>query len=263
MIRKILLLAGLVLAGQGALAKDWDQIRFATEGAYPPFNVTAPDGSVQGFDVDIANALCAEMKAKCSWVKQEWDGMIPALMSRKFDAIAASMSITAERRKKVDFTDKYYATPLALVARKGSPLKPDLTALKGKRIGVQRGTVADNFAGRFWADHGVELVRYAKQEEAYLDLATGRIDATWVDALEADAGFLTKPAGQDYDFSGSKIYGRNADEKAVIGEGVGIAVRKRDTELRDKLNKALAAIRANGTYEQIRKKYFPHDIYGE
>ncbi|MBX3686543.1 MAG: ABC transporter substrate-binding protein [Rhodocyclaceae bacterium] len=263
MIKKTLLLAGLILACQVATAKDWKQIRFATEGAYPPFNVTAPDGSVQGFDVDIANALCEEMKTECTWVKQEWDGMIPALMSRKFDAISASMSITEERKKKVDFTDKYYATPLALVAKKGSTLKPELASLKGKRIGVQRGTVADNFATRFWADHGVELVRYARQEEAYLDLSAGRIDASWVDSLEADGGFLTKPAGQDYDFAGSKVYGRNAEEKAVIGEGVGIAIRKRDTDLRDQLNKALAAIRANGTYERISKKYFPHDIYGE
>lgn len=262
-MKRSLLLAALLLASHTVMAKDWDQIRFATEGAYPPFNTTAPDGSVQGFDVDIANALCAEMKAKCTWVKQEWDGMIPALMSRKFDAISASMSITEERKKKVDFTDKYYATPLALVAKKGSALKPELDSLKGKRIGVQRGTVADNFAGRFWADHGVDLVRYAKQEEVYLDLGAGRIDATWVDALEADGGFLTKPAGADYDFAGSQVFGRNAEEKAVIGEGVGIAIRKRDTELRDKLNTALKAIRGNGTYDEIRKKYFPHDIYGE
>ncbi|MDX9837786.1 MAG: transporter substrate-binding domain-containing protein [Azoarcus sp.] len=196
-MKRSLLLAALVLVSHSVMAKDWDKIRFATEGAYPPFNSTAPDGSVQGFDVDIGNALCAEMKAECTWVKQEWDGMIPALMSRKFDAISASMSITAERKKKVDFTDKYYATPLALVAKKGSPLRPELASLKGKRIGVQRGTVADNFAGHFWADHGVDLVRYAKQEEVYLDLGAGRIDATWVDALEADGGFLTKPAGAE------------------------------------------------------------------
>ncbi|MDD2873980.1 MAG: ABC transporter substrate-binding protein [Azoarcus sp.] len=263
MMKRSLLLAALVLVSHSVVAKDWDKIRFATEGAYPPFNSTAPDGSVQGFDVDIGNALCAEMKAKCTWVKQEWDGMIPALMSRKFDAISASMSITAERKKKVDFTDKYYATPLALVAKKGSPLRPELASLKGKRIGVQRGTVADNFAGHFWADHGVDLVRYAKQEEVYLDLGAGRIDATWVDALEADGGFLTKPAGAEYDFAGSQVFGRNAEEKAVIGEGVGIAIRKRDADLRDKLNTALKAIRANGTYDEIRKKYFPHDIYGE
>lgn len=263
MIRRIVLMAALAALSQSALAKDWTKIRFATEGAYPPFNMTAPDGSVQGFDVDIANALCQQMQAECSWVKQEWDGMIPALMGRKFDAISASMSITEDRKKKVDFSDKYYATPLGLVAAKGSALRPDLALLKGKRIGVQRGTVADNFATRFWASDGIELVRYAKQEEVYLDLAAGRLDATWVDALEAEGGFLTKPAGKDYAFAGQTIFGRNAEEKAVIGEGVGIAVRKRDTDLKAKLNKALAEIRANGTYDTIRKKYFAQDIYGE
>ncbi len=263
MIARIFLLAALTLVSQAGFAKDWDKVRFATEGAYPPFNMVGTDGSVQGFDVDLANALCEEMKAECTWVKQEWDGMIPALMSRKFDAISASMSITAERKKKVDFTDKYYTTPLALVAKKGAALTPDIESLKGRRIGVQRGTVADNFATRFWADNGVELVRYAKQEEAYLDLASGRIDASWVDALEADGGFLVKPAGADYAFAGSMIYGRNAEERAVIGEGVGIAVRKQDKALKDKLNKALAAVRGNGTYDRIRAKYFAYDIYGE
>lgn len=263
MIRRIVLLAALAVLSHPALAKEWTKIRFATEGAYPPFNLTAPDGSVQGFDVDIANALCQQMQAECSWVKQEWDGMIPALMGRKFDAIAASMSITEDRKKKVDFSDKYYATPLGLVAPAGSALRPELASLKGKRIGVQRGTVADNFATRFWADEGVELVRYAKQEEVYLDLAAGRLDATWVDALEAEGGFLTKPAGKGYAFAGPTIFGRNAEEKAVIGEGVGIAVRKKDTELKAKINKALAEIRANGTYDAIRKKYFAQDIYGE
>ncbi len=110
MIRRTLMLAALALAAQGAMAKDWSTIRFATEGAYPLFNTVDTSGAVQGLDVDIANALCEEMKAKCVWVKQEWDGMIPALLSRKFDAISASMSITEERKKRVDFTDKYYAT---------------------------------------------------------------------------------------------------------------------------------------------------------
>ncbi len=263
MLRRSLLLAALVLVAPGAIAKDWDSIRFATEGAYPPFNMVDTKGEVQGFDIDISNALCEEMKAKCTWVKQEWDGMIPALLSRKFDAIAASMSITEERKKRVAFSDKYYATPLALVARKGAQLLPELDALQGKRVGVQRGTVADAFATRFWAEKGVELVRYARQEEAYLDLEAGRIDASWLDALMADGGFLSKPEGANFALMGGLIYGRNADEKAVIGEGVGIAIRKQDKELKLKLDEALAAIRANGKYDEIRKKYFAYDIYGD
>ena len=263
MLRRSLLLAALTLVAQGAIAKDWDSIRFATEGAYPPFNMVDTQGEVQGFEVDISNALCEQMKVRCTWVKQEWDGMIPALLSRKFDAIAASMSITEERKKRVDFSNKFYATPLALVARKGAQLLPQAEALKGKRIGVQRGTVADNFASRFWADQGVEVVRYARQEEAYLDLEAGRIDASWLDALMADGGFLSTPAGAGFAMMGGLVHGRNADEKAVIGEGVGIAIRKQDKDLKAKLDQALAEIRANGKYDEIRKKYFAYDIYGD
>jgi histidine transport system substrate-binding protein len=262
---KKLIVAGLTLAllGFGAHAKDWKEIRLATEGAYPPFNETAPDGSVRGFDIDIGNAVCDELKAKCTWVKQEWDGMIPALMSRKYDAIIASMSITAERKKKVDFSDKYYATPLALVAKNGSPLVPTVESLKGKKVGVQRGTIADNFATRFWESKGVTVVRYGKQDEAYLDLAAGRMDAGLADMLEAEGGFLHKPEGKDFTFVGDKLFGKTAEERAIIGEGVGIAVRKKDAELKAQLNKAIAAIRANGTYEKIRAKYFAYDIYCE
>ena len=256
----VIVLSMLSLA---AHAKEWTEIRLASEGAYPPFNTIGADGSLGGFDIDIGNALCAEMKARCTWVKQEWDGMIPALNARKFDAIVASMSITAERQKQVDFSDKYYATPLGLVAKKGSPLMPTVEALKGKRVGVQRGTVADNFATRFWQPNGVEVVRYAKQDESYLDLTAGRLDAVLADALEADGGFLAKPDGAGYGFMGSRMFGATPDERAVIGEGVGIAVRKKDADLKDQFNKALAAIRANGTYETLRRKYFDYDIYGQ
>jgi ABC-type amino acid transport substrate-binding protein len=153
---------------------------------------------LKGFDIDIGNALCAEMKAKCTWVKQEWDGMIPALMARKFDAIVASMSITAERKAKVDFTNKYYASPVVLIAKTGSPLRPELASLKGKKVAVQRGTVSDNFATKYWDGKGVEVVRYGKQDEAYLDLKSGRVDATFADYWEAYGGFLTKPEGSGY-----------------------------------------------------------------
>ncbi|MER2552822.1 MAG: ABC transporter substrate-binding protein [Thauera sp.] len=257
-----LLCAVLALQAGASYAKDWTEIRLASEGAYPPFNVTAADGSMRGFDIDIGNALCEELKARCTWVKQEWDGMIPALMSRKFDAIVASMSITEERKAKVDFTDKYYASPLALITKKGSPLQPDLATLKGKKVGVQRGTVSDNYATRYWDGKGPEIVRYAKQDEAYLDLRSGRMDAAFADYLEAYGGFLTKPEGEGYDVAGERLFGKTAEEKAVIGEGIGIAVRKRDKELTEQLNKALAAIRANGKYDEIQKKYFPMDIYG-
>lgn len=252
----------LALIAGTAMAKDWTEVRLASEGAYPPFNETASDGSLRGLDIDIGNAICAEAKLKCTWVKQDWDGMIPALISRKFDAIIASMSITEERKAKVDFTNKYYASPLALIAKNGSPLKPDLATLKGKKIGVQRGTVADNFATKFWDGKGVTVVRYAKQDECYLDLASGRMDAAFADYWEAYGGFLSKPEGKNYVVLGEKVFGKTAEEKAVVGEGIGIAIRKKDQDLKEIFNKSLATLRANGTYDKIVKKYFKEDIYG-
>ena len=263
MSKLALFAAALLAVSVNVQAKDWSTIRMATEGAYPPFNEVSSDGSVRGLDVDIGNALCAELKARCVWVKQEWDGMIPALVSRKFDAIIASMSITEERTQKVDFSDRYYSSPLALIAKTGSPLRPTLDSLKGKRIGVQRGTVSDNYATKFWDGKGVTVVRYAKQDEAYLDLGAGRMDAALADYWEAYGGFLAKSEGKGYVVLGEKLFGKTAEERAVIGEGIGIAVRKKDQDLKASLNKALAAIRANGTYARITKRYFADDIYGQ
>jgi histidine transport system substrate-binding protein len=263
MKKTALLAVALMALALNAQAKEWKEIRMATEGAYPPFNETGPDGAVRGLDVDIGNAVCAELKAKCTWVKQEWDGMIPALVARKFDAILASMSITEERKQKVDFTNKYYASPLALIAKSGSPLRPTVESLKGKKVGVQRGTVADNYATKFWDGKGVNVLRYAKQDEAYLDLGSGRMDAAFADYWEAYGGFLAKPEGKNYGVAGEKVFGKTPEERAVVGEGIGIAVRKQDGDLKAQLNKALAAIRANGTYDKIVRKYFQEDIYGQ
>ncbi len=263
MKKAALLSALLAMVTTGAMAKDWTEIRMAAEGAYPPFNATNADGSMRGLDIDIGNALCEQMKAKCTWVRQEWDGVIPALITRKFDVIMSSMTITDERRKKVDFTNKYYSSPLALVAKENSSITPDdVGTLKGKKIGVYRGTVGDTFATQFWGDKGVEVVRYAKMEEVYIDLKVGRLDGSLSDYWETYGSFLTTPDGKGYRYVGGLMYGKTADEKSVIGEGIGIAVRKKDQDLKEALNRALAAIRANGNYDQIRKKYFTVDIYG-
>lgn len=261
-MKKLTVAAMLTLLALNVSAKEWTEVRLASEGAYPPFNALATDGSLTGLDIDIGNAICAEMKLKCTWVKQDWDGMIPALVARKFDAILASMSITEERKQKVDFSNKYYASPIALIGKNGSPLKPEVAALKGKKVAVQRGTVSDNYATKFWAKQGVTVTRYAKQEEAYADLKSGRVDAALADYWEAKGGFLDADAGKGYGMLGDKVYGKDAAERAVVGEGIGVAIRKQDKDLKEIFNKGIAAIRANGTYDKITKKYFNEDIYG-
>jgi arginine/ornithine transport system substrate-binding protein len=245
------------MAVSGAVnAQDAKKLRIGVEGAYPPFSQIDTDGKLKGFDIDIANALCAEMKVECVMVQQEFDGMIPGLLSRKIDAVVASMSITEERKKSVDFSDKYYQTPARFVAKADSKLDISAAGLKGKRIGVQRTTTHDRFATATFKQS--EIVRYTKQDDAFLDLAAGRLDGALVDLMAANAGFLKTPAGKGFAFFGP-VY---TDTK-FFGAGAGIAVRKADTALRDRLNAAIKAIRANGTYKKIQDKYFDFDVYGD
>jgi len=251
------LLAALVLVvALAAGAADWNRIRVGVEGAYPPFSSLAADGTLQGFDIDIAKALCAELKAECQLVQAPFDGMIPGLQARKFDAIVASMSITDERRKVVDFTVRYYNSPARFVTRKGAKLAVTPEGLKGRRVGVQRATIHDRYLTE--QVKGAQVVRYTKQDEIFLDLASGRIDATLVDSVAASHGFLRTPAGKDFEFTGPAF-----EDPKYFGHGSGIAVRKSDADLRAKLDGAIAAIRANGTYKRIQDKYFDFDIYGK
>nr|WP_315464432.1 ABC transporter substrate-binding protein [uncultured Rhodoferax sp.] len=252
----------LCVAAGLAHAKEWKEIKIGYEGGYPPFSSMQADGSPVGFDIDIAQALCAQLKAKCTMVQTSWDGLIPALQSEKIDAIISSMAITEERKQKVAFTNKYYNSPRRLVAAKNSPLKDaSPETLKSKRVGVQRGTLADKYGTAFWAPKGVQMVRYGTQDEVYLDLRSGRIDAALQDATQAYSGFLTRPEGANYKFVGEPIVGSTPEQKVLLGEGYGIPVRKTDDDLRQQLNQALDSIRANGVYQGIVKKYFDFDIY--
>ena len=250
-----LALLALCLPGV-APAADAAKLRVGVEGAYPPFSSVGPDGKLKGFDIDIANALCVEMKAQCTLVQQDFDGMIPALQAKKLDVIVASMSITPERLKVVDFSDKYYNSTTRLVAKKGLVLDGSPASFKGRRIGVQRSTINDRYASAKFG--GATVTRYASQDEVFLDLAAGRIDATLVDAIAGDIGFLKTPAGKGFAFTGPPY-----DDPAFFGTGVGIALRKGETPLREQLNAAIKAIRANGVYKKLQDAYFDFDVYGK
>jgi len=231
------------------------KLKLGVEGAYPPFSQMEPSGKLTGFDIDIANALCAQLKAECTMVQLSFDGMIPALQSRKIDAVVASMSITDERRKAVDFTDKYYKTPARFVVKNGVKLELSPAGLKGKRVGVQRSTTHDRFVGDSFKS--ADIVRYTKQSEVFLDLASGRVDAAVLDAVAAEAGFLKTPQGKGFGFVGPEY-----EDPKYFGFGAGIALRKGDNALREDFNRAIAAIRANGVYKKIQDVYFDFDVYG-
>jgi arginine/ornithine transport system substrate-binding protein len=247
--------AATLLLGPTAWAKDWAKVRIGTEGAYPPFNYMSPDGQIVGFDVDIAMALCERMQVDCTLVQQDWDGMIPALLAKKYDAIVASMSITDERRQKVEFTKKYYQTPGRFVAKKGANFDISKEGLAGKKVGVQRATTHDSFLTDNFGDS--EIVRYASQDEANLDLVSGRVDLLLADSVTLSESLLKTDQGKEFEFVGPAY----ADPK-WFGYGVGIALRKADTDLRDKFNEAIDAIRADGTWDKIAQKYFDFDVYG-
>lgn len=230
-------------------------LKIGTEGAYPPFNNLTSDGKLVGFDIDIANALCEEMKAKCEFVTQDWDGIIPALQAGKFDAIIASMSITAERKEKVDFTDKYYNTPPAIAAPKDTDIKGVTKEdLAGKTIGVQGSTTHFNYAEKTYTDS--EVKAYPTAQEYQLDLANGRLDAV-NDDISVLEEWLASPEG-----ACCKIVGTITPDPEIHGPGAGIAVRKGETALVEKFNAAIKAIRANGKYKEINDKYFTFDVYG-
>lgn len=255
-LRIALFASALLLIGTSGSVQAVDKLRVAVEGAYPPFSWKEPDGTLKGFDIDIASAVCVFTKRECVLVEQEWDGMIPGLLARKYDVIIASMSITEERKKKIDFTDKYYNTPAMLVAKAESGLTPTRAGLAGKRIGVQRATTHQCHAEKVFTDS--EIVLYQTQEEVFQDLVNGRLDVQLSDSIQAQTGFLAQPQGRGYAFLGDAI-----NDKACFGEGAGFALRKQDKQLTELMNKAIAALRANGTYQRINDKYFKVDVYGE
>ena len=255
LLSSFITIIAIVMIAASARAGDWKQIRIGVEGAYPPFSSITESGKLVGFDIDIAIELCQTMGAKCSLVTQDWDGIIPALLARKYDAIIASMSITEERKKKVAFTDKYYNSPAQFVRKKGSGIEITKAALSGKTVGVQRATIHDNFLTGEFGD-SVNIKRYATQDEAYLDAVVGRVDLLLADSIAIEDGFLKTEQGADFEFVGPSY----SDPK-YFGDGAGIAVRKGDTDLVEMFNEAIQTIRANGRYKEINDKYFAFDVY--
>jgi len=246
--KKLLLAAAATLAfGTQAVAAE--KLILGTEGAYPPFNLIDASGKVGGFDVDIGLALCAKMEVECDVVTSDWDGIIPALNAKKFDFLIASMSITEERQAAVDFTNPYYTNKLQFIGAKNKEFKTDEASLKGKVIGAQRATIAGT-----WLEDNlgkvVDVKLYDTQENAYLDLSSGRLDGVLADSF-VNWEWLKSDAGKNFEFKGDPVF---EDDK------IGIAVRKGDA-LRERLNTALQAIVEDGTYKQINDKYFPFSIY--
>jgi len=253
-LKKIALASVLVFSSLSANAAE-DVIRFATEAAYPPFNERAADGSIVGWEIDLGMAMCQKIGRKCEFVAQDWDGMIPGLLSKRFDGIFASMSITEERKQRIDFTNKYYQSPARFVAKKDVKIDRSNPGLGGVKLGTIAG-VQECFLKKHYPDATVSIYRSAEDE--YLDLEAGRIDAILSESVQADYGLIRKKPEAGYAFVGEP-----AEDKECYGDGIGIGVRKGDAKLKELLNKAIADVRADGTYDKLVAKYFGYDIYGQ
>jgi arginine/ornithine transport system substrate-binding protein len=235
-------------------------LKVAIDPTYEPFTFKTADGKPTGFDVDVASALCEQIKRKCEFVEQVWDSMIPGLNAKKYDVIISSMSITDERMKEVDFTDKYYNTPSRIVLKK-TVKYTDPASIKGKKIGVLKGSTQEKYAMGDLKPAGVIVNSYEAQDQVYLDIKSGRLDGTVADFMEVTGGFLSKPEGAKY-----TLVGPDLKEPKYFGYGAGIALRKGEDKLKGELNEAIKAIRANGSYKTMADKYFAKyniDVYGE
>jgi len=259
--RLIAALAAAALIGLfGAPARAEGTIKFGVAAEpYPPFSSKDASGKWVGFEIDLMDAICAEMKAKCELVETAWDGIVPALTSGKIDVIWSSMSITPDRKKVIDFTEKYYSTPAYIIGPKSEKIKVDPLhpeSVKGKVIGAQTATFHLQFVEKYFGKYA-EIKSYDTQDNADADLAAGRLDLVMADSI-ALLDFLKGDQGKDFEVK---------DEipstfDPLMGEGVGGGVRKDDTALKAKLDKAIDAVRADGTYDKIAKKYFDFNIYG-
>ncbi len=249
------LMAATALVAATAMAQAEEvRIGIAAE-PYPPFASPDASGNWVGWEVEIIDAVCAAAELDCVLTPTAWDGIIPALVSERIDAIMASMSITADRMQTIDFSDPYYNTPTVIVGQKGIEMDATPEGLSGKVLGVQVSTIHQTYAQTYF-EAATELRTYQTQDEANQDLASGRIDATQADSLAMD-DFLKTDAG-----ACCEVKGTVAQDEAILGAGVGAGVRKGDDALREALNRGIAAILEDGTYEEITARYFATSIYG-
>lgn len=252
----IMLAAAALAFTAGIASAETVKIGIASE-PYPPFAAPDSAGNWTGWEVEIAKAICKAEEMTCEITPTAWDGIIPSLLGQQIDVIMASMSITEDRAKKIDFSDHYYKTPAVIVAAKGSGITPTPEGLAGKILGVQASTTHQAYAQKHFEGTVAEIRVYQTQDEANQDLVSGRIDATEADSI-AMADFVNSDIG-----ACCEIVGAVADDVAILGKGVGAGVRKGDDALREKLNAGIAKILADGTYDEITEKYFSTTIYSE
>lgn len=249
MKKAFLTLSALVLcvAAGSALAKEYKELRFGVSPSSPPFESKAADGGLVGFDIDLGNAICAELKVKCKWVEGDFDGMIPGLRANKFDGVLSSLTVTPTREKVIDFSSELWSSRNALTFKKGAAIGTDLASLKGKRVGYQQGSIQEVFSKAVWEKAGIETQAYANQDQIYAELVSGRLDASLQDMTQAKLGFLKSPQGAGFEVS-EPVYSELMPDKTAVG------LTKGNQELKVLLDKSIKALHDNGTYAALQQK---------
>jgi arginine transport system substrate-binding protein len=246
---KPILLLLMLISGTQVLAANAQKITFATEGTYPPFESVGPSGKLQGFDIDMANAICAKLKAQCVFINQPFDSLIPSLKIGKFDAIIAAMAITPERQKVIDFSVPYYSDSVSFVALNSVNFDVTPGKLKDKIIGVQQGTTFQNYLQHIYGKD-VTVKTYASQQNAFMDLSAGRVDAVMGDTP------LVALWLKDQEKNKFHVLGKPINNPLYFGVGNGIAVKKGNTALLNQLNGAISSLKKDGTAAKLEQKYF-------
>lgn len=241
-------MTGVLCSTSYAKEKPAQVIRFGVEPLVPPFESRNAKGELVGLNIELGNALCAELKRRCVWIDQSYATNLAALEAGRFDAIMP-MSSTPARRQQIDFTDNLYPLETRLVARRDLALQPDVKSLQGRRIGVLAGTSREAYALARWAPYGIEIRTFKLNAELIESLRSGKIDATLQDSIEISQALLKTPQGVDFAFAGAAI----KDE--MLGTGVAIGLRKSDPELRVALNQALQRLKDNGQHAAITGRY--------
>ena len=258
---KFFAVVAAVFAVVGGPAAAQETLRAGTECTYFPFNFRDADGTLKGYDVDVGNEIGKRLNMKVEWVCQKWDGMLPALLANKYDVILASLSITEERRQKIDFSVGYRLSIGQFVGPKAKGLKlfkddktPDTAAFKGVKVGLQRGTTYENWITAKVPD--ATVVKYDTVEQTYLELKSGRVDVIMTNPMKTYLEFLSKPDG-----AGFEVIGPQIDEEKYFGTGAGVGLRKGEEALLKRIDAALVDMKKDGTLDKFSKAYFPFAIY--
>ena len=249
----IVLAAMLGLIASPVVAQECKEIRFGTDAGFAPFAFRDESGEPKGFEIDLIKAICTQQNATCSFVINDFDALIPSLVTSRIDAISAAMSITDERKKQIAFSQSYANPPARFVGQKDAEFQLTKEFLSGKTVGVLRGQTGETYMKTSFGD-AVTLQLYDSQDSMTQDLATGRLDFALNDAPGLSEGFLKLAGGEDYAFVGPELHDK------LFGDGYGFGLRKDDECRLRVINDGLAAIRKDGTYDKVRQHWFAYNI---